>query len=145
MSRIREERPHLRYEWEGKVQEDGEAMLVIKTRSSRVDELAAYVRANHPYDVPEVISMAVSLARPRQCVDRNAFCRLRTATRRTCNGWVVRWARRTSSDRARHVIINYGPLPVQRIPAFIVSRCIMQAAPRQQSLGVTRGRSIQSP
>lgn len=50
----------LRYEWKGKVEEDGESMLVIKTRSSRVDDLAAYVRANHPYEVPEVISMPVS-------------------------------------------------------------------------------------
>uniref|UniRef100_A0A914V8A5 G-protein coupled receptors family 1 profile domain-containing protein n=1 Tax=Plectus sambesii TaxID=2011161 RepID=A0A914V8A5_9BILA len=52
------------YEWQGKVEEDGESMLVIKTRSSRVDDVAAYVRANHPYDVPEVISMPIENGNP---------------------------------------------------------------------------------
>jgi hypothetical protein len=34
---------------------------MIKTRTSRVEDLAAYVKHNHPYEVPEVISVKVRL------------------------------------------------------------------------------------
>ncbi|XP_044763282.1 protein CutA homolog [Coccinella septempunctata] len=47
------------YFWEGKVNEDNEAMMIIKTRTSKVDELTDYVRKNHPYSVCEVISMKI--------------------------------------------------------------------------------------
>lgn len=33
---------------------------MIKTRTSRLEELTKYVRENHPYDVCEVISSKVS-------------------------------------------------------------------------------------
>nr|XP_046197749.1 protein CutA homolog [Oncorhynchus gorbuscha] len=36
------------YEWQGKIQEDSEVLLMIKTRSSKVASLAEYVRSNHP-------------------------------------------------------------------------------------------------
>nr|XP_024657503.1 protein CutA homolog [Maylandia zebra] len=40
------------YEWQGKIEEDNEVLLVnIKTRSSKVPALAEYVRSNHPYEV----------------------------------------------------------------------------------------------
>lgn len=47
------------YTWEGKVEEDSEVLLMIKTRTSRVTDLTEYVRKQHPYEVPEVISMKV--------------------------------------------------------------------------------------
>lgn len=47
------------YEWEGKIEEDNELLLMIKTRSSRVDEISSFVRENHPYDVAEVISSTI--------------------------------------------------------------------------------------
>lgn len=37
---------------------------MIKTRSSKVDELAKYVRENHPYEVAEVISMPIENGNP---------------------------------------------------------------------------------
>ena len=33
--------------------------MMIKTRTSRVPELTAYVRQNHPYDVAEVITTSI--------------------------------------------------------------------------------------
>ncbi|KAF9408663.1 hypothetical protein HW555_011727, partial [Spodoptera exigua] len=36
------------YEWEGKINEDSEALLMIKTRTSQVDKLTEFVRTNHP-------------------------------------------------------------------------------------------------
>lgn len=47
------------YFWEGKVNEDSEAMMIIKTRTSKIDQLTEYVKKNHPYTVCEVISMKI--------------------------------------------------------------------------------------
>ena len=52
------------YEWEGKVEKDSELLLMIKTRTERVDELSAWVKANHPYDVCEVISTKIDNGNP---------------------------------------------------------------------------------
>lgn len=48
------------YRWEGKVQQDDEVLLVIKTVTARLPELEAAIRALHPYEVPEVIGMPVT-------------------------------------------------------------------------------------
>ena len=45
------------YRWQGKVETDTETQLLIKTRSERFDELAAWISANHPYEVPELIAI----------------------------------------------------------------------------------------
>jgi len=45
------------YRWRGKIEADTEIQLVIKTRSERFDELAAWISANHPYDVPEIVAI----------------------------------------------------------------------------------------
>lgn len=47
------------YEWEGKIQEDPELLLMIKTRTERVDALTKYVKENHPYTICEVISLPI--------------------------------------------------------------------------------------
>jgi len=52
------------YEWQGKIEEDNELILMIKTRTSRVSELAKYVRENHSYDVAEVISSPIQNGNP---------------------------------------------------------------------------------
>ncbi|KAG8073761.1 hypothetical protein GUJ93_ZPchr0006g41511 [Zizania palustris] len=48
------------YWWEGKVQSDAEELLIIKTRESLLDALTEHVRANHEYDVPEVIALPIT-------------------------------------------------------------------------------------
>lgn len=48
------------YWWEGKVQSDAEELLIIKTRESLLDALTAHVKANHEYDVPEVIALPIT-------------------------------------------------------------------------------------
>jgi periplasmic divalent cation tolerance protein len=47
------------YRWEGKVQEDDEVLLVLKTTRARFEALRDRVLALHPYEVPEVIALAV--------------------------------------------------------------------------------------
>ncbi|MBN3302425.1 CUTA protein, partial [Amia calva] len=52
------------YEWQGKIEEDSEVLLMIKTRSSKVSALADYVRSVHPYEVAEVISLPIAEGNP---------------------------------------------------------------------------------
>ncbi|XP_062979634.1 protein CutA isoform X2 [Elgaria multicarinata webbii] len=52
------------YEWKGKVEEDSEVLLMIKTRSSRVSALADFVRSVHPYEVAEVIAVPIQEGNP---------------------------------------------------------------------------------
>ena len=47
------------YTWEGKVENDEEALCMIKTRRALVPELTAFVTKNHPYDCPEVIAAEI--------------------------------------------------------------------------------------
>lgn len=48
------------YEWGGKLEQEEECMLVIKTRSEGVPALTAAVRERHPYDEPEVLALPVA-------------------------------------------------------------------------------------
>ena len=48
------------YRWEGEVQDDGEVLLIVKTREDALPALTARVVALHPYDVPEVIALPVA-------------------------------------------------------------------------------------
>lgn len=48
------------YRWEGKVCEDGESLLVMKTRASLMERLTARILELHPYDVPEVIGLPLA-------------------------------------------------------------------------------------
>jgi periplasmic divalent cation tolerance protein len=48
------------YRWEGRVQDDDEVLLVVKTRADRAEALAARVQELHPYDLPEVLELAAA-------------------------------------------------------------------------------------
>ncbi|PSN44404.1 Protein CutA [Blattella germanica] len=52
------------YEWKGEINEDAEVLMMIKTRSSRIDELSQYMRSNHPYEVAEVIALPIENGNP---------------------------------------------------------------------------------
>lgn len=47
------------YRWEGAVQDDPEALMVVKTQASLFDALEKRVRELHPYTVPEIIAMPI--------------------------------------------------------------------------------------
>ncbi|XP_073183099.1 protein CutA isoform X3 [Lepidochelys kempii] len=53
-----------RYEWKGKIEEDREVLLMIKTRSSRIPVLTDFVRSVHPYEVAEVIALPIQQGNP---------------------------------------------------------------------------------
>ena len=45
------------YRWRGQIEADDEIQLLIKTPRRRFDEVADWLKANHPYDVPEIIAL----------------------------------------------------------------------------------------
>ena len=47
------------YRWQGQVQDETEALLLLKTTAARFEALRERVVALHPYEVPEVIALAV--------------------------------------------------------------------------------------
>jgi periplasmic divalent cation tolerance protein len=47
------------YWWEGKVQDEAEALILLKTTPARFQELRDRVVALHPYQVPEVVALKV--------------------------------------------------------------------------------------
>lgn len=47
------------YRWNGKIQQDEEHPLLIKTAQDRYADLEAAIRANHPYELPEIIAVPV--------------------------------------------------------------------------------------
>jgi periplasmic divalent cation tolerance protein len=47
------------YRWQGKVEDAGEALLLLKTGRARFKELVERVRQLHPYEVPEVIALPI--------------------------------------------------------------------------------------
>ena len=48
------------YWWDGELQRDEEAMVILKTVQQRAEELEARAVELHPYTVPEVLVLAVS-------------------------------------------------------------------------------------
>ncbi|CAB3372640.1 Hypothetical predicted protein [Cloeon dipterum] len=52
------------YEWKDKIEEDSEVLMMIKTRTSIIEELTKYVRENHPYEVCEVITLPIQSGNP---------------------------------------------------------------------------------
>ncbi|XP_022132074.1 protein CutA, chloroplastic [Momordica charantia] len=48
------------YQWKGEIQTDPEELLIIKTRQSLLGSLTDHVKANHPYEVPEVIALRIT-------------------------------------------------------------------------------------
>ncbi len=52
------------YWWEGAVQEDSEAALVLKTRADLVEALTAKVKELHSYDCPCVVALPIEGGNP---------------------------------------------------------------------------------
>ena len=51
---------HSTYFWQGKLQEEIEVLLLIKTLKDSVPAVAQRVRSLHPYEVPELLVITVS-------------------------------------------------------------------------------------
>lgn len=47
------------YEWRGEAHNDEEYLMLIKTTAARYAELEASLRAQHPYEVPEIVAVPI--------------------------------------------------------------------------------------
>ena len=47
------------YRWQGRVCDEPEVLLIIKTSGARLATLCARLEALHPYEVPEVIALPI--------------------------------------------------------------------------------------
>ncbi len=66
------------YSWQGKIERDGEVLMMIKTIGARLSALTARICELHPYDVPEVIAHPITAGHDRyldwvqECTTTNA-------------------------------------------------------------------------
>ncbi len=47
------------YTWQGKVEDDSEVLMTVKTKRELFNALANKVKELHPYDVPEIIALPI--------------------------------------------------------------------------------------
>lgn len=51
------------YRWQGRIEDEAEALLIVKTRRDKLDELGRALKDLHPYEVPECIALAIERGR----------------------------------------------------------------------------------
>lgn len=47
------------YQWQGQIETAREHLLLIKSPQSRYDAIEAAIKATHPYQLPEIIAVAI--------------------------------------------------------------------------------------
>lgn len=52
------------YEWDGKIEQDNEILLLIKTQVCCFEALQNLLLQAHPYDVPEIIALDINAGLP---------------------------------------------------------------------------------
>jgi len=48
------------YRWGGRLCEEQEVVLVAKTTTEQWSAISAFIKQNHPYDVPEIIAQPIT-------------------------------------------------------------------------------------
>ena len=48
------------YNWQGKLCNDSETVMFIKSRTELFDKIAATIKENHTYEVPEIIQIPIT-------------------------------------------------------------------------------------
>lgn len=52
------------YVWKKAVSKDAEVLILAKTRTSKYEDVQAFIRNNHPYEVPEIIRIDIRSGLP---------------------------------------------------------------------------------
>ncbi len=47
------------YRWKGKIHDESEVQLFIKTRKALLHKLEAWLQDHHPYEVPEILALPI--------------------------------------------------------------------------------------
>jgi periplasmic divalent cation tolerance protein len=53
------------YQWAGRICEESEQLLLIKTTATRYEALEMRLKALHPYEIPEIIAIPVVAGSPQ--------------------------------------------------------------------------------
>jgi periplasmic divalent cation tolerance protein len=48
------------YQWQGKICEENEIMLIIKSKNGLFEEIKTAIKENHTYEVPEIIQTPIT-------------------------------------------------------------------------------------
>jgi periplasmic divalent cation tolerance protein len=48
------------YFWDGRLRDEAEILLIVKTTTGRLAELEARLKALHPYELPELVTLPVA-------------------------------------------------------------------------------------
>ena len=48
------------YLWQGEICEDKEVALFIKSKATMFDRVAAVIKENHQYDIPEIVQLPIT-------------------------------------------------------------------------------------
>jgi len=52
------------YRWQGQLEESAEVQLIIKTPTNRSSALIEHLRQNHPYQLPEILTIDIASGLP---------------------------------------------------------------------------------
>lgn len=52
------------YRWNGAIEDDHEALVILHTRRSLIDAVTARIQSEHPYDEPQILALPVLTASP---------------------------------------------------------------------------------
>jgi periplasmic divalent cation tolerance protein len=52
------------YSWEGKIEDEREVLMVIKTKKELFEPLKKRIQEMHPYSVPEIIALPILVGSP---------------------------------------------------------------------------------
>jgi periplasmic divalent cation tolerance protein len=56
---------HSTYRWQGKLCKEEECLLVIKSTQAHYTAIQELITANHPYELPEIIAVPISVGLDR--------------------------------------------------------------------------------
>ena len=48
------------YTWEGKVHEEGETLLILKSKQELFEQLQIAIQESHPYEVPQIVQLSIT-------------------------------------------------------------------------------------
>ena len=49
-----------KYRWEGRLETADELLMIIKTRVSLTPDITRFIKENHPYSVPEIVTLPIT-------------------------------------------------------------------------------------
>jgi periplasmic divalent cation tolerance protein len=55
------------FRWQGRIQSDGEVLLLLKTQRARLSQLERRLPELHPYEVPELLALSVAGGLEKYC------------------------------------------------------------------------------